>query len=124
MSDPGKTSKRCGPGDKKKPGRTDRGHSRSFRAGAIEESKGNRASYLGPHLPGAVEGLDPIKEALKILWLGLVSCGNTHSLSQSTLSHWLGHQDTHREEVLEGSRAWLGTTARLYSEPARCESPA
>lgn len=67
-------------------GKTDRGHSRSCGAGTIEESKGNRASYLSPHLPGAVERLDPIKEALKVLWLGLVPCGNTPSLSQSTLS--------------------------------------
>lgn len=59
----------------------DRGHSPSFGTGAIEEPKGNRVSHLGPHLPGAVEGLDPIKEALKVLWPGLVPCVNTSSLS-------------------------------------------
>lgn len=104
MSDPAKTSKRYGPGDKKKQGKMDRGHSRSYRAGAIEEPKGNRASRLGPHLPGAVERLDPIKEALKVLWLGLVPCGNIPSFSQSTLPQWLGHEVNHTEEILEGSR--------------------
>lgn len=77
-----------GPGHKKKQGKMDRGHSRSCRAGAIEKPKGNRASRLGPHLPGAVEGLDPIKEALKVLWLGLVPCGNTASLSPPSLIGW------------------------------------
>lgn len=52
----------------------DKRHSLGGGAGAVEEPKGNRASHLGPHLPRAVEGLDPIEETLQVLRLGLVPC--------------------------------------------------
>lgn len=68
----------------------ERQHSRSCRTRAVKEPKGNRAGHLVPHLPGAAEGLDAIEEALQVLRLGLVPCGNTLHLSHGALTHSRG----------------------------------